>query len=194
VPGLIAAILMIIASLLTSLTIAREWEMGTMEQLLSTPLRPAEMVMGKMLAFFIVGVIDTAIAVLVGVFVFDVPLRGSLWFLALSSCVFLWGALFWGIFISAAVKSQLLAYKVGLLTSFLPAFLLSGLIYAIEYMPGPIQAFTYLVPARYFINLLKGIFLKGVGIEVLWLELVFLAAYAGIVFVLATRKLTQKLA
>jgi ABC-2 type transport system permease protein len=194
VPGLIAVILMIIASLLTSLTIAREWEMGTMEQLLSTPLRPAEMVLGKMLAFFVVGVIDTAIAVLIAVLVFHVPLRGSIWFLALSSCVFLWGALFWGIFISAALKSQLLAYQVGLLTSFLPAFLLSGLIYAIEYMPTPIKAVTYLVPARYFINLLKGIFLKGVGIEVLWLELLFLAVYAALVFVLATRKLTQKLA
>src|SRR5438477_2697525 len=143
VPGLIAVILQIIAALLTSLTIAREWEMGTMEQLLSTPLRPAEIVLGKMLAFFIVGVIDTFIAVVVAVFVFDVPLRGSIWFLALSSCIFLWGALFWGIFISAAVKSQLLAYQVGLMTSFLPAFLLSGLIYAIEYMPVPIKVVTY---------------------------------------------------
>jgi ABC-2 type transport system permease protein len=152
------------------------------------------MVLGKMLAFFVVGVVDTAIAVLVGVFVFGVPLRGSVWFLALSSCIFLWGALFWGIFISAAVKSQLLAYQMGLITSFLPAFILSGLIYAIEYMPKPIQAFTYLVPARYFTSLLKGIFLKGVGIEVLWVELLFLSAYAAIVFVLATRKLRQKLA
>src|SRR5581483_3062212 len=194
VPGLIAVILMIIAALLTSLTIAREWEMGTMEQLLSTPLRPAEMVLGKMLAFFVVGVIDTAIAVLVGVFVFHVPFRGSVWFLAVSSCIFLWGALFWGIFISAAVKSQLMAYQLSLITSFLPAFLLSGLVYAIEYMPKPIQVVTYLIPARYFINLLKGIFLKGVGLEVLWLELLFLIAYAAIVFVLATRKLTQKLA
>jgi ABC-2 type transport system permease protein len=194
VPGLIAVILMIIAALLTSLTIAREWEMGTMEQLLSTPLRPAEMVLGKMLAFFLVGLIDTAIAVAVGIFVFAVPFRGSLLFLALSSCIFLWGALFWGIFISASARSQLLAYQMGMITSFLPAFLLSGLVYAIENMPRPIQAFTYLVPARYFINLLKGIFLKGVGIQVLWLELLFLLAYAATVFLLATRKLRQKLA
>jgi ABC-2 type transport system permease protein len=194
VPGLIAVILMIIAALLTSLTIAREWEMGTMEQLLSTPLRPAEMVLGKMLAFFWVGVIDTAIAVGVGVFVFGVPLRGSILLLAGSSCVFLWGALFWGIFISASVRSQLLAYQIGMLTSFLPAFLLSGLVYAIEGMPKPIQAVTYLVPARYFITLLKGIFLKGVGLEVLWVELLFLAVYATGVFLLATRKLKQKLA
>src|SRR5947207_14986014 len=107
---------MIIAALLTSLTIAREWEMGTMEQLLSTPLRPAEMVLGKMLAFFVVGVIDTAIAVIVGVWVFGVPLRGSVLFLAFSSCIFLFGALFWGIFISAAVKSQLLAYQMSMIT------------------------------------------------------------------------------
>ena len=92
---------MIIAALLTSLTIAREWEMGTMEQLLSTPLRPAEMVLGKMLAYFVVGLADAAIAVLVGVFVFQVPFRGSVPLLVVSTCVFLFGALFWGIFISA---------------------------------------------------------------------------------------------
>jgi ABC-2 type transport system permease protein len=194
VPGLIAVILMIIASLLTSLTIAREWEMGTMEQLLSTPLRPAEMVLGKMLAFFLVGVIDTAISVTVGLVVFGVPFRGSFLFLALASCIFLFGALCWGIFISAALKSQLLAYQVGLLTSFLPAFLLSGLVYAIESMPKPIQAVTYLVPARYFVKLLKGIFLKGVGIEVLGVELLFLLVYAAAVFLLASRRLDQKVA
>lgn len=194
VPGLIAVILMIIAALLTSLTIAREWEIGAMEQLLSTPLRPAELVLGKMLAFFLVGVVDTVIAVVVGVWIFGVPLRGSVLFLAVSSCIFLCGALFWGIFISAATKSQLLAYQMSMVTSFLPAFLLSGLVYAIESMPAPIQVFTYLVPARYFIVLLKGVFLKGVGLEVLWVELLFLAAYAGLVFLLATRKLQQKLA
>src|SRR5437588_12995442 len=99
VPGLIAVILQIIAALLTSLTIAREWEMGTMEQLLSTPLRPAEMVLGKMMAYFAVGVADATIAVLVGVFVFGVPFRGSYLLLAVSTCVFLFGALFWGIFV-----------------------------------------------------------------------------------------------
>ena len=194
VPGLIAVILMIIAALLSSLTIAREWEMGAMEQLLSTPLRPAEMVLGKMLAFFVVGIVDTIISVVVGVFVFGVPLLGSVLLLAVSSCIFLAGALFSGIFISAVTKSQLMAYQLSMVTSFLPAFLLSGLVYAIENMPAPIQAFTYLVPARYFINLLKGIFLKGVGISVLWLELLFLTAYATLVFLLATRKLKQKLA
>ena len=194
VPGLTAVILMIIAALLTSLTIAREWEMGTMEQLLSTPLRPAELVLGKMLAFFVVGVVDILIAVGVGVFVFHVPLRGSYLFLAVSSCTFLFGALFWGIFISASARNQLMAYQMGMLTSFLPAFMLSGLVYAIRNMPKPIQAVSYLVPARYFITLLTGIFLKGVGIRVLWLELLFLVVYATLIFVVATRKVKQKLA
>lgn len=194
VPGLIAVILMIIAALLTSLTIAREWETGTMEQLLSTPLRPAELVLGKMLAYFVLGLIDTVTAVGVGVLVFGVPLRGSLLLVIFSSCIFLTGALFWGILISAAARSQLLAYQASLLTSFLPAFLLSGFVYAIENMPVPIQLFTYVVPARYFIVVLKGVFLKGVGLKLLWGELALLAVFAVVVFAAATRKVRRKLA
>jgi ABC-2 type transport system permease protein len=194
VPGLIAVILMIIAALLTSLTIAREWEMGTMEQILSTPLRPAEIVLGKMLAYFGVGVADTAMAILVGVFVFGVPFRGNVLLLAAACGIFLIGSLFWGILISAVARSQLLAYQMGMITSFLPAFLLSGFVYAIETMPAPIQLFTLIVPARYFITILKGIFLKGVGLEVLAVDLAFLFAYAGLVFLGATRKLRQKVA
>ncbi len=187
VPGLLAVILMIISALLTSLTIAREWEMGTMEQLLSTPLRPAELVLGKMSAYFAVGAIDTVIVIVVGVLIFEVPLRGSLFFLAVSCFIFLFGALCWGILISAIAGSQLLAYQLGMMTSFLPAFLLSGFIYSIENMPAPIQMFTFLVPARYFITLLKGIFLKGIGFELLVLEVAFLTAFATLVFLTATR-------
>jgi len=187
VPGLLAVILMIISALLTSLTIAREWEMGTMEQLLSTPLRPAELVLGKMSAYFAVGAIDTVIVIVVGVLIFEVPLRGSLFFLAVSCFIFLFGALCWGILISAIAGSQLLAYQLGMMTSFLPAFLLSGFIYSIENVPAPIQMFTFLVPARYFITLLKGIFLKGIGFELLALEVAFLTAFATLVFLTATR-------
>jgi ABC-2 type transport system permease protein len=165
-----------------------------MEQLLSTPLRPAELLLGKMMAFFVVGVIDTLIAVLVAIFVFHVPFRGSLPLLAGTSCMFLFGSFSWGIFLSAITKSQLMAYQVGFVTSFLPSFLLSGFVWAIENMPRAIQLITYLVPARYFITILKGIFLKGVGLEALWVELAFLVAYAGIIFVAATLKLNQKLA
>jgi ABC-2 type transport system permease protein len=194
VPGLIAIILMIIASLLTSLTIAREWESGTMEQLLSTPLRASELVLGKMAAFFALGAIDTILAILSGVVVFQVPLRGSLLFLAATSGIFLVGALCWGILISSLARSQLVAYQMGMLTSFLPAFLLSGFVFAIENMPPPIQAISYLVPARYFVGVLKGIFLRGVGIEVLWTEVGLLIVFAAVVFFAATRRLEQKVA
>jgi len=193
VPGLIAVILQIIAALLTSLTIAREWEMGTMEQLLSTPLRPVEMVMGKMMAYFVIGLADSAIAVLIGLFVFQVPMRGSLLLLGVSTCMFLFGALFWGIFVSAAAKTQLQAYQMGLLSSFLPAFLLSGFVYSIETMPWVIQVITRVIPARYIVTIMKGVFLKGVGLEVLWGELGLLTLYAAVVFLFATRKLNQKL-
>ena len=193
VPGLIAVILQIIAALLTSLTIAREWEMGTMEQLLSTPLRPVEIVLGKMMAYFVVGVVDATVALLVGLFVFGVPLRGSILVLAVSTCAFLFGALFWGIFVSAVAKTQVQAYQMGILSSFLPAFLLSGFVYAVETMPPVIQVIMHIIPARYVVTIMKGVFLKGVGLEVLWPELGFLALYAGIVFLLTTRKMNQKL-
>ncbi len=194
VPGLIAVILMIIASLLTSLTIAREWEMGTMEQLMSTPVRAGEVVLGKMAAFFALGIVDMLVSIVVGVLIFQVPLRGSILFLGLTSGVFLIGALCWGILISATVRSQLLAYQLGALTSFLPAFLLSGFIFAIENMPAAIQVVTFIFPARYFVTILKGVFLRGVGLGVLWAEASLLLAYAVTVFFVATRSLKQKVA
>jgi ABC-2 type transport system permease protein len=194
VPGLIALILMTISALLTSLTIAREWELGSMEQLLSTPVRATEIVIGKMSAFFALGAIDTVLAVVAGVGIFEVPLRGSLVFLAAGSCIFLIGALCWGILVSALTRSQLVAYQLGLLSSFLPAFILSGFVFAIENMPTVIQVITYIFPARYFVSILKGIFLKGVGLHVLWFEVVLLLVYATVVFLIAVRKLRQKVA
>jgi ABC-2 type transport system permease protein len=194
VPGLIALILMIIGALLTSLTLAREWEMGTMEQLLSTPLRPAEVALGKMSAYFVLGVIDMLLTILVGVGIFQVPQRGNYLFLVATGCLFLIGALFWGIFVSALSRSQLIAYQVAMLTSFLPAFLLSGFVFAIENMPVPVQAATYLFPTRYFVTMLKGIFLRGVGMEVLYLEVGLLAVYAMLIFVAVTKRLKQKAA
>lgn len=194
VPGLIAVILMIISALLTSLTIAREWEMGTMEQILSTPLRASELVLGKMLAFFALGLLDAITAVAIGILIFDVPFRGSLPLLFVTTCIFLFGSLCWGIFLSALARSQLLAFQMGVISSFLPAFLLSGFIFSIENMPWVVQVVTHIVPARYFVTILKGIFLKGVGVSVLWLEIVFLLLYCLFVFVAATRKVGSRLA
>jgi ABC-2 type transport system permease protein len=194
VPGLIGLIMMIIGALLTSLTLAREWEMGTMEQLLSTPLRAPEVALGKMIAYFSLGITDMLITIVAGVMVFQVPMRGSYLFLLATGCIFLVGALFWGIMLSAAARTQLVAYQLAMLTSFLPAFLLSGFIFAIENMPLPIRIVTYLFPTRYFVTILKGIFLRGVGLEVLYMEVILLAIYAGVVFLIATKKLKQKVA
>jgi ABC-2 type transport system permease protein len=194
VPGLIALILMIVGALLTSLTLAREWEMGTMEQLLSTALRPSEVALGKMSAYFVLGLVDMALTIFIGVTVFDVPQHGSYSFLIATGCLFLMGSLFWGILISAMFRNQLYAYQVSMLTSFLPAFLLSGFVFAIENMPIPVQVVTHLFPTRYFVTILKGIFLRGVGLEVLFMEVLFLAVYAVLVFIIATKRLKQKVA
>ena len=194
VPGLIAVIVMIIAANLGSLTIAREWENGTMEQLLSTPARPAELAFGKLAAYFVVGTADMLIALLVGVYVFDVPLKGSALLLLTSSAVFLFGALALGIMVSAMFRSQLMAYQMGTLISFLPAFLLSGFIYSIGSMPRVIQFISLFVPARYFMEIARGIFLKGIGMELLWFNFLLLVGYGALVFYFATRKLRQKVA
>ena len=194
VPGLIGVILMIIASLLTSLTVAREWETGTMEQLRATPLRPGELVLGKMLAFFVVGVIDTVVAVMTGIYLFQVPFEGSALLLAVSSGVFLCGTLFWGIYLSSLAQNQMMAFQMGMASSFLPAFLLSGFIYVIDSMPPAIQWITRVVPARYFVTIIRAIFQKGVGLEVLWLEFLLLTLYAILVFLLAARALRRRMA
>jgi ABC-2 type transport system permease protein len=147
-----------------------------------------------MLAFFVVGLADTTIAVLVGIFVYGVPFRGAIWMLALSTMVFLAGAFFWGILVSAIARTQLFAFQLGLVTTFLPSFLLSGFLYAIENMPVPIQIITHVVPARYFVTIVRGIFLKGIGMTLLWGQLAFLAVFAILVFWAAERRMRQKLA
>jgi drug efflux transport system permease protein len=194
IPGLVAVILMIIAANLGSLCIAREWENGTMEQLLSTPVRPSELALGKLSAYFLIGFVDMLICLLMGAYVFGVPMKGSLALLLVSSCVFLFGALGLGIMISAMNRSQLTAYQMGTLTSFLPAFLLSGFIYSIGNMPRIIQAVALIVPARYFMNIARGVFLKGIGLRILWFDFLLLVVYGAIVFYFATKKLRQKVA
>jgi len=193
VPGLIAVIIMIIAALLTSLTIAREWERGTMEQLISTPVRGSELIVGKFLPYFVIGFIDLIIAVLLGVFVFGVPLRGNIVLLFILSGIFLTGALAMGIYISIVAKSQLMASQLAMLTSFLPTFLLSGFTYEIFNMPKVVQALTYLIPARYFIVILRGIYLKAVGLEALWKDALLLFIFAFLAVGGAIKKFRKKI-
>lgn len=193
VPGLIAVILMVIAALLTSLAMAREWERGTMEQLLSTPVQGRELIYGKLLPYLAVGLVDASLAVLMGRLVFHVPLRGSLVLLFASTAIFLVAGMSLGMLISIVSRSQLLASQVAMVMTFLPAVLLSGFIFEISGMPKPVQLVTYLVPARYFVTLLRGIYLKGVGLNVLAGEVLLLIFFAVTIVALAQMKFRKKL-
>ncbi len=192
-PGLIAVVMMIMAAILTSLCMAREWETGTMEQLLATPVTGLELIFGKLAPYFCIGVLDLILCIGVGEFAFDVPLRGSLWLLAGLSLLFLFGALSFGILLSIITKSQLLASQLAIVTTILPAFLLSGFIFPIENMPLPIQTVTRLISARYFVFILRGIYLKDVGLAVLWPEVLFLAVFGTVVLSVAVLKFRKKI-
>jgi ABC-2 type transport system permease protein len=183
----------VISALLTSLTVSREWEQGTMEQLLSTPIHPVELFLGKITPYFLIGMIDVLISVAVGVWIFGVPLRGSFIFLLVVSSLFLVGGLSLGILISTAAKSQLVASQAAFVLTLLPAFMLSGFLYSIENMPVFIQKITYAVQSRYFVTILKDIFLKGNHPLVLIKEILFLCAFAAIVLTAAIKKFKKNM-
>ena len=193
IPGLTAVILMTICSLMTSLTVAKERETKTLEQLISTPLTSGELLLGKLAPYILVGLVDLALVVGFGVFVFKVPFRGSVIELFLFSLIFLVGALSWGLFLSVAAKNQLQASQLAMISVFLPSFLLSGFIYPIENMPIVLQAITYIFPARYFVEIMKGLFLQGVGIKYLWPQVTALAVYTFLVLNLARKKFSKRL-
>ena len=193
VPGLIAVIMSMIAAMLTALTIAREWERGTMEQLASTPVTRIEVVVGKLLPYLLIGLFDVALTVAAGRIFFGTPFSGSVVFLGAMTLLFLVGALGLGIVISAIVKSQVLATQVAMVATYLPALLLSGFMFDIASMPAALQGVTYLVPARYFVTVTRGVFLKGVGISVLWPQALLMLAYAVLGVALATRAFRKEL-
>jgi drug efflux transport system permease protein len=194
VPGLVAVIMMIIAAMLTALTIAREWERGTMEQLAATPVHRLEVIGGKLLPYLAIGLVDVTAAVLIGVYVFQVPFRGDPLLLAGMATLFLLGSLGLGIFISAALKSQLLATQLAMLATFIPSLLLSGLIFDIASMPLPLRLISLVVPARYFVVVLRGVFLKGVGVAVLWRQGFAMIVYAVVGLGLAVRAFRKEIA
>lgn len=193
IPGLIAVIMMVIAGLLTSLTFAREWERGTMEQLISTPVKGSELVIGKLIPYVELGLIDFILAVLVGTLIFKVPLRGSLILLFSLTLIFIVGAMLLGILISISTKKQVMASQMAIITTFLPAFLLSGFVFPIANMPKFLQGLTYIITARYFVTILKGIFLKGVGLYILWAEGLLLSIFASVLITIAIRKFKKEL-
>jgi len=187
VPGLVVLIMMIIAGLITSLTIAREWERGTMEQLASTPVTRLEVVLGKLTPYLVIGMVDVAVTSVVGVLMFHVPFRGNALFLILPTFLFLAGTLGLGLAISAVSRTQLVATQIGMLATFLPGLLLSGFMFSIEVMPLPLRILTYFIPARYFLVVVRGVFLKGVGPGVLWPQTLLMLLYAISTIALAAR-------
>lgn len=193
IPGLIVVIITMVGALLTALTIVREVERGSMESLLATPLRKAELILGKLGPYFLIGLVDLAIAVAMGEFLFQVPLKGSLLLYVLLSAVFLVVMLGLGMLISILSENQLQAYQMATLITFLPAFLLSGFVFAIPLMPAFLQVASYLVPARYLVTIAKGVYLKGVGLEVLWPSALMLVFFAVFFLALAIRTFKHKI-
>ena len=193
VPGVLALVMSVIGAFLTSLTIAREWERGTMEQLVSTPVTPLEIMFGKLVPYFVIGMLDVIVCALIAVLWFHVPFRGSFVTLLFSSAMFMVVVLSLGFFISVIAKNQLAASQVALLATFLPAFLLSGFLYAIEQMPVVLQGITRILPARYYVSVLKKIFLKGTPTALLYADLVPLAIFTLVLALLATRSFHKRL-
>lgn len=194
IPGLIAIIMMVIAALLTSLTIVRERETGTMEQLISTPLKPNELIVGKLIPYFGLAYIDLITVYLMGEYVFHVPFRGSILLMFLVSSLFLVGAMSLGFFISVIARNQFFATQLALLGTFLPAFILSGFVFPVGNMPYALQLVTYIIPARHLIIILRAIYLKGAGLEAIAFPTAMLAIFGILLTFLATRKLHKTIA
>jgi len=161
IPGSLAIIMTLIGTLLTALVVSREWERGTMESLMSTPIGIYELLVGKLIPYFILGMTSMTICVLIAVFLYNVPLRGSYFVLVIVTGIFLFGALGLGLLISSFARNQFVAAQMAIVASFLPAFILSGFIFEISSMPVPIRLFTYIVPASYFVSCMQTLFLVG---------------------------------
>jgi ABC-2 type transport system permease protein len=161
VPGLIAIVMTLIGTLLTAMIVAREWERGTMEALMVTPVTVREVIMGKLIPYYLLGMGGMVLSVVMAVFLFDVPLRGSLWVLFTTSSLFFFAALGMGLLISVVSKNQFVAGQTAIIATFLPAFILSGFLFDISSMPAPIQFITHVISARYFISILQTLFLAG---------------------------------
>jgi ABC-2 type transport system permease protein len=193
VPGVLALVMSVIGAFLTSLTIAREWERGSMEQLISTPVSAMEIMLGKLAPYFVLGMFDVIVCAAIAIYWFHVPFRGSYATLLVSSALFLVVVLSLGFFISVLAKSQFAASQIALLVTFLPAFLLSGFLFSIDQMPVPLQWITRILPARYYVSVLKQIFLKGTPAAMLSADLIPLCVFAFVLALLATNAFHKRL-
>jgi len=193
IPGLVAVIMSIIGVLLTGQVIVREWEQGTMELLISTPVRKEELIIGKLFPYFFLGLLDLSLAVLMGKWVFEVPFRGSIPLLFLLSCIYILVALALGMTISTVAKTQILANQMAMVIGFLPTFLLSGFTFVIANMPFWLQIITYGIAPRYYVTILKEIFLKGADLTFLWTETLVLIGLAMAGIWVATKSFKKEL-
>ncbi|HUC61246.1 MAG TPA: ABC transporter permease [Alphaproteobacteria bacterium] len=193
IPGAVALIMALVGAQLTSLTVAREWERGTMELLISTPVSPREMMLGKLLPYFAIGLLDAAFCLAFAVFWFHVPFRGTLLTLFVTTSLFLVVVLGIGYLISTAIKSQVGAAQIGLVVTMLPTALLSGFTFPIDQMPHWVRVITYLVFGRYYVTILKAVFLKGSSVADLATPMLAMALYAAIVAFLAGRAFKKRL-
>nr|WP_321486795.1 ABC transporter permease [uncultured Draconibacterium sp.] len=193
VPGVMALILMLISAMMTSISITREKELGTMEILLVSPLRPVQIIVGKVLPYLLLSIANAFIIVLIGHFVFDVPVNGSFILLMLETILFILMALCLGILISTAAKNQMAAMFISMIGLMLPTILLSGFIFPIENMPVVLQYFSHVMPARYFITIVRTIMLKGTGILFIWKETAVLIAMTLFFIAVSVRKFKIRL-
>jgi ABC-2 type transport system permease protein len=193
VSGIIVIVMAIISALITSLTIAREWERGTMETLITTPVRKHELFFGKLIPYIMIALFDVVLTVSAGYFIFDMPIRGSVVELYLVSLLFLIGTSSLGLLISSSMRSQVIAVQLAIAVTYMPSIILSGYIFPIKNMPAIIQGITYLVPARYLIYYMKGITMKGIGFTLMWSQVLFLFLFALIVVVISLKKISFKL-
>ena len=188
VPGIIAVIMMIVGAILTALSIVKEKERGTIEQILVSPIRPLEMMIGKIIPYVIIAFIDLAIVVVAGYVIFAVPIKGSLVQLAIFALLYLTASLGTGVFVSTIADTMQTAMLAAIFISLMPSILLSGFVFPLENMPAPIRLISYFFPGRYFVTAIRGIYLKGVGISVLWPEALLLLCFGvGIVWLSASR-------
>ncbi len=193
VPGLIAIIIMMLSAMITSQCVAREYEHNTIEQILVSPVRGPALMLGKLAPYILVGVVQVGSVTLLSRFLFGVPIRGSLLILAIATLLYLTGAMAMGLLFSAALKSQQVAMQISFVATILPSMILSGFVFPIENMPRFLQVISYAVPARYFLRLIRGLFLKGVGLEVLWPDLLAMVIFAFVVMAAATSRIRSSL-
>ncbi|HXQ22677.1 MAG TPA: ABC transporter permease [Candidatus Acidoferrales bacterium] len=193
IPGTVALVMVLMGALLSSLTIAREWERGTMEGLIATPVTAAEIMIGKLLPYMLIGVFDALLCTMLAVGWFAVPFRGAIGTLLVVTIMFLTVILGIGYMISVATKSQVGASQYALLVTLMPTTMLSGFAFPVDQMPVPIQAVTYLVYSRYYVSALKKIYLAGSGVLDLWPQILALAIYASVIGLFATRAFRKSL-